>query len=100
MPIQGKMYRFTKRNVDLSPEKPGVYALFAGQELIYYGEAHDGTIRSRLQRHQAGVEGACTQRATHYQREACDDPEAREVQLLREYKRLHGKLPRCNKILG
>ena len=82
MPIDSKVYAFTKENVDLSPDEAGIYALLLNDFVIYYGEAHDGTIRQRLQRHQSGKEGACTQKATHYKREVCPDPEAREEELL------------------
>jgi len=96
MPVNGETYEFTKSNVDLSPDKPGVYALLVNGGVIYYGEAHAGTIRERLQRHQSGREGACTQKATHYKREVCADPEAREEELLAAFKSNYGKLPRCN----
>ena len=100
MPIHGEKYRFVKRNVDLSPDEPGVYALFIGERLIYYGEAHDGTIRARLQRHLSGAEGACTQQATHYKRESCADPEQRELDLPAEFQSINGRLPRCNERMG
>lgn len=46
-------YEFTSKNVDNSPDKPGVYALYYGDEIIYYGRAQGDTvtIRSRLQSH-------------------------------------------------
>lgn len=100
MPISGKTMKFTKENVDRSPDEPGVYVLFHDAEVIYYGEAHDGTIRNRLRRHQSGAEGPCTARSTHYKREVCDDPEAREVELLEAFMARYGRLPRCNKQIG
>ena len=66
-------------------------------------EVPDGgtvTIRSRLQDHLAGRAGACTQRATHYWREATTSPVTREVELQEAYKAKHGKLPRCNERVG
>ena len=101
MPIQGKKYRFTRENVDNSPDEAGVYALFDGDELIYYGRAMgtSETIRSRLQSHYAGRSSPCTQRATHYMRMPTSSPSTSERQLLEEFKRIHGKLPRCNERL-
>jgi len=90
-----KKYAFTQRNVDQSPDEPGVYALFDGDELIYYGSS-ETSIRVRLQRHLAGQEGACTASATFFACEPCSNPVQREAALLAEYKRAHGKLPRCN----
>ena len=39
MPIPGDRYTFSKENVDKSPDEHGVYALFDGDVLIYYGRA-------------------------------------------------------------
>jgi hypothetical protein len=77
-------YEFTSKNVDHAPDKPGVYALYYGDEIIYYGWAQGDTvtIRSRLQSHKSGREGACTEKATHYRREVADNAEEREKQLL------------------
>ncbi len=102
MPIGGDRYGFTKNNVDQAPEEHGVYALYDGDALIYYGRAAgDGvTIRSRLQDHQAGREGKCTQGATAYRREVNSKPVSREKELLEEFQRQNGRLPRCNERIG
>ena len=57
-------YEFTSKNVDHAPDKPGVYALYYGDEIIYYGWAQGDTvtIRSRLQSHKSGREGAAPKR--------------------------------------
>lgn len=98
MPIEGDKYGFIIQNVDLSPDVPGVYALYDGDSLIYYGRAAgDGvTIRSRLQSHLSGKEGPSTQKATHYKREQSTQPVARELELLQEFENIYRKLPRCN----
>ncbi len=93
MPVE--KYAFTKGNVDKSPDAPGVYALYDNEELIYYGQS-EVSIRERLQSHQSGDEGRCTQQATHYSREEHSDPVSREVVLLRTFKLQTGRLPRCN----
>ena len=101
MPITGDRYPFTKKNVDLSPNESGVYALYLGDALIYYGQGSGrfSTIRTRLRSHQRGAEGPCTKKATFYRREVRSDAEARERQLLHEYHRQYGRLPECNDVL-
>jgi excinuclease UvrABC nuclease subunit len=98
MPINGEKYEFTAKNVNNAPDEHGVYALFDGDTLIYYGRASgdDVTIRSRLQSHYRGDEGPCTQGATRYMRETTSRPIAREAELLAAFERQYGRLPRCN----
>ena len=79
-----------------APDEPGVYALWLGEELIYYGKASGGnagrvTIRSRLMEHfQNQVD------VTHYSWEISREPAQREHELLREYRETFGRLPRMN----
>lgn len=99
MPIKGDRYTFSKENVNKSPDEHGVYALYDGDELIYYGRVQGKgvTIRSRLQCHLNGDEGSCTQRATGYMRERTERAAEREAELLAEFRRNNkGKQPRCN----
>lgn len=100
MAISGDKYPFTQENVDKSPTSAGVYALYDGDVTIYIGKG-DGTngIRARLQAHKRGDEGSCTKGASHYRREVCSDPTSRERELLLEYRRAHGELPRCNEVI-
>lgn len=97
MPIASPRYAFNANMVSGAPPDPGVFALWEGDELIYYGRAlgQDMTIQSRLREHLEHGE-ACTSRATHYGWEITNNPRAREAELLREYQRSHGRLPRCN----
>lgn len=97
MPISGKRYRFTKDNVDKSPRKSGVFALYEGDLLIFIGGAADGaTLRSQLQSHEAGRTGHRTRQATHYRREVTPASVTREIELLAEHKALFGGSPRAN----
>lgn len=98
MPISGNSYAFTKENVDKAPAKHGVYQLEQGGNVTYVGRAAGDsvTIRSRLQSHQRGDEGPCTKAAARYKREVTDRPVAREKELLEEFRRQHGRFPRCN----
>lgn len=101
MSINATSVAFTKANVDASPDKHGVYELRKNNGSIYFGRASgDGvTIRSRLQAHQAGREGACTQSAEFFRVEVCNNPITREKELIDDYKRTHGgKLPACNEV--
>ena len=102
MAIGGGKMPFAKEQVDKSPDKRGVYALYEGNELIYYGHAGgDGvTIRSRLKSHLAGNDGECLRRATHYRREPTERPIVREKALLEAFRRENGILPRCNQRTG
>jgi hypothetical protein len=88
-----RRYRFTRLVIAGAPEDQGVYALWDGEELIYYGR---GAIRSRLTDHFQGRLAPATRRATHYGWEICADPATREAELLAEHQRLFGKPPRFN----
>jgi hypothetical protein len=97
MPIASPRYAFTATMVSGAPPDPGVLALWEKDELIYYGRAQgqNTTIQSRLREHLERGE-RCTSRATHYGWEITNNPGAREAELLREYEKSHGRLPRCN----
>lgn len=100
MPIEGKKYPFTQENVDNSPTDKGVYALYDDEIIINIGKGDgENGIRARLQAHKRGDEGDCTKNASHYRREVCSNPTTRERELLQEYKRTHGVLPRCNDVM-
>jgi len=95
-------YPFVPNFVNVAPLEHGVYLLFAFGELIYIGRAFGlgVTIRSRLQSHLAGWEGPCTQAATDFSWLISFTPATDEAMLLAEYKRQHGRLPRCNDRIG
>ena len=89
-----RRYRFARIVIAGAPESRGVFTLWQDDEVVYYGRA-DGegsTIRSRLLDH---YEQDAT-RATHYSWEVCEDPAAREAELLREHLGAHGGPPRLN----
>lgn len=98
-PAPGRRYRFARLVLLGAPDDAGVYALFDGEEVIYYGRATGApgaTIRARLLDHFHGRIDAATSRATHYSWELCADPVAREADLLREFRAQFGRAPRCN----
>ena len=95
--IASPRYAFNATMVAGAPPDPGVFALWDNDELIYYGRAlgNGATIQSRLREHlDTGVNG--TAGATHYGWEIAANPRAREAELLREFEKVHGRLPRCN----
>ena len=95
MPVNGNKLQFTETNVNLSPDKPGVYVLYVKGHLIYYGSS-EKSIRSRLQDHFSGREGDCTKAANVYSCEVSLKPLKREQELILEYRTAFGVLPLCN----
>jgi len=87
-PEAGRRYRLTRIVVLGAPEDAGVYALWNGDEVVYYGRA--GSIRARL------LEHVDKPSATHYSWEVAADPAAREAELLAEHQRVYGRRPRDN----
>lgn len=98
MPIRGKKQRFTNINISNAPICDGVYGIYKYNELLYIGkgEGKNG-IKGRLQAAKRDRRG---KEATSFQVERCKDAAWREEQLLKQYKKLHGKLPRYNDRLG
>ena len=99
MPIASPRYAFSALMVAGAPPDPGVFALWEEDELICYGRAlgNGTTIQSRL-RELLMTGAGCTARATHYSWEITLNPRVREAELLREYEKTHGRLPRCNAV--
>jgi hypothetical protein len=92
-PEPSRRYKLGAIALEGAPAQPGVYALWQDDELVYYGRAvGSATIRSRLLEHFAGQNVP----ATHYSWEICDDPAAREAELLEEYRRRFQRVPRDN----
>ena len=98
MTIAADKIQFTDANIKEAPAEAGVYVLYEGETIIYFGRAQGGdvTIRSRLEDHEAGREGPCTKNATAFKVEMTSSAVEREKELLEEYKNAHGSLPRCN----
>ena len=98
------VWHFTKDNLySHAPLSHGIYSLYeASGNLIYVGRAAgDGvTIYSSLINHLMGNEGRCTQQAAFFSFEATERATTREVEVLEDYKRRNGRLPRCNERIG
>jgi hypothetical protein len=84
--------------VAVAPELHGVYVIYNGNEIIYIGRAIGigVTIRSRLQDHlrEVGIGSG-----TGYAYEITEYAATRERELLQEYQRLYGRLPRYNFVM-
>src|SRR5436190_15806499 len=95
-PEPSRRYRFTRIVLLGAPADAGVYALWDGEELVYYGHASGGklSVRARLLEHLAGNLPA--ESVSHYSWELCANPAAREAELLAEYRRVFGRPPRLN----
>jgi excinuclease UvrABC nuclease subunit len=94
VPILAPHYRFTSIIAQGAPEQAGVYALWQDDEMIYLGRAL--SIRQRLLDHLQRSDSPCMTDATHYTWELALRPEAREAELLAQFRARHGRLPRCN----
>ncbi len=98
MPIQPNASGpFTESAINQVLNLSGVYALYRGNELTYYGKSV--TVRDRLQEHRRGEDGYCTKTSTRFAVEYTTAPTARERSLLQEFKRAYGRLPRCNNVM-
>jgi hypothetical protein len=94
---------FTERGIEDAPDLPGVYALWDGTEVIYYGKADgDGvTIRSCLMSHWRGDKGPCTKTATRYEIvEGEADIDTRLKDALDHFEWVHKRRPRCNEAVS
>ena len=100
MPIQGPRHPFTAKGVAAAPKEAGVFVLWDGQESIYIGRTGgpNQTIHAALADHSLGAYGDCTQFATQYSFELTARPAPREQELMEEFGRMHGRLPRCQTV--
>lgn len=88
----------TPQNLGQIPKRAGVYKLYDGSEIIYIGRSSGGnnTIYHRINNHHAGNSGPCTRGFSHYAYDTTVADVTTERNLLQEYRRRNGRLPRCN----
>ena len=84
---------FTQSLVAAAPDAPGVFALWQGGGIVYYGRA--GTIRIALDE-QLRARMLSAKQVTGCSWEVVPDPERRHGELLREYAAAHHALPLWN----
>jgi hypothetical protein len=93
MSISSSSRPFTESLVAAAPEAAGVFALWQGGGIVYYGRstkiriALDEQLRARM---------LSARRVSGCSWEVCADPEARAAELLREYRAAHHALPLWN----
>jgi hypothetical protein len=89
---------FAEYYVDQAPEARGVYCLFDNGVLINVGHAAGAgvSIRSCLRSHLMGLEGPCTEKATHFTWKVTACPSTTEEELLKAHETRFRQLPRCN----
>ena len=93
MSITTSSLPFTQSLVAVAPDAPGVFALWQGGGIVYYGRA--GTIRIALDE-QLRARMLSAKQVTGCSWEVSSDPEQRHGQLLREYAAAHHALPLWN----
>jgi hypothetical protein len=84
---------FTSSLIDAAPETPGVFALWQGGGVVYYGRTM--TIRKALIEHFEG-RALSQKRVSGCSWEISADPEMRQQELLREYAAAHHCIPLWN----
>ena len=77
--------------------KPAVYVLYdKNLDAIYIGESEN--LQNQFAKYvDTNFENdPCKQKTHTYQRTFVENPKERKRQLLEDYKKKHGKMPRCN----
>ena len=93
MSITTSSLPFTQTLVAAAPDAPGVFALWQGGGIVYYGRA--GTIRIALDE-QLRARLLSAHRISGCSWEVASDPEQRQRELLHEYTAAHHALPLWN----
>ena len=93
MSITSSSLPFTETLVAAAPEAPGVFALWQGGGIVYYGRT--ATIRIALDE-QLRARALSAQRVSGCSWEVVSDPERRHGELLREYLTAHHCIPLWN----
>lgn len=97
MPLFGEKHPFTRENVELVPDEPGVFALYGELEVAFYGAAcGEETLRSCLILHLWGHQPPGRGEAQRFAFEVTRFPMARRLALLEEHRRTNRRLPPYN----
>ena len=84
-------------NAQFVKAKPAVYVLYdKNLDAIYIGESEN--LQNKFTKYfKTNFENdPCKQKTYTYQRTFVENPKERKRQLLEDYKKKHGKMPRCN----
>jgi hypothetical protein len=93
MSISSSSLPFTESLIAAAPEAPGVFALWQGGGIVYYGRAV--TIRIALDE-QLRARAFSARRVSGCSWEVASNPEQRQGELLREYRAAHHCIPLWN----
>ena len=93
MSITSRSVPFTESLIAAAPRAPGVFALWQGGGIVYYGRA--ATIRIALDE-QLRARAISGERVSGCSWEVAADPEARQQELVRDYLAAHRALPLWN----
>src|SRR5918912_944376 len=93
MSISSRSVPFTESLIAAAPAAPGVFALWQGGGIVYYGRTT--TIRIALDE-QLRARMLSAQRVSGVSWEVAPDPERRHGELLREYLAAHHCIPLWN----
>ena len=95
--ISGEFYPWSDNNTKRISEKSGVYGFYdAKKNLIYIGSAENLRTRFRHYWTTNFAEDPCKRDTKTYKQEFTSNYKAKEKELLEQYERAHGKLPKCN----
>ena len=84
-------------NAQFVKAKPGVYVLYdKNLDVIYIGESENLQNKFAKYVNTNFENDPCKQKTHTYQRTFVENPKERKRQLLEDYKKKHGKMPRCN----
>ena len=92
---------FTDLMIRVMPSRPGVYALWDHQGVIYIGTAeNNGGLRGALDKLWRGEHEPAVRGVSDFQIQVCTSPGRIRDELLDRYRRLHGSYPRFNTTIG
>ena len=84
-------------NAQFVKAKPAVYILYdKNLDVIYIGESENLQNKFAMYFNTNFENDPCKQKTYTYQRAFVENPKERKRQLLEDYKKKHGKMPRCN----
>ena len=84
-------------NAQFVKAEPAVYVLYdKNLDAIYIGESENLQNQFAMYFNTNFENDSCKQKTHTYQRAFVENPKERKRQLLEDYKKKHGKMPRCN----
>ncbi len=97
MPLIAIWNQLTNWEIQNVPESEGVYELADySKAVIYIGRSNN--LKRRLNEH-LNTSDPCLRSVQYFCYEKTWNSEQREQELLEEYRRIHGRLPKCNDLV-